>query len=340
VRAPFPAPGRPPHRAVPGRAPPIRGDRPATASATRASRRAPVRGPAHPCGPERRVRPDRRARELKKARACRWCWRSPTNLRPARRELVHETPSRPTPLRKLLDQRIAIIDGAMGTTIRTYGPDRGGHPRRTLQGFAQGSAEQRRSVLAHAAPDDRRHPPALPGGRRRPSSRPNTFRRDQHHAERVLRRRSARSRAVAKDPAFYQKVIEDPFLKGTGLGDQRAVRPPMPGVGRSRRQRRRPAKRFSRGLHRSAQRCRCPIPPTPKDAGFRVVTFDQVKDSYAEAGPGPHRGAAPTSCWSRRSSIRSTPRPAPGRDPRGLRRGSPGATGDDLRGRRAAAARR
>ena len=25
------------------------------------------------------------------------------------------------PLRKLLDQRIVIIDGAMGTTIRTYG---------------------------------------------------------------------------------------------------------------------------------------------------------------------------------------------------------------------------
>ena len=31
------------------------------------------------------------------------------------------TTNRPHPLQKILESRIAIIDGAMGTTIRTYG---------------------------------------------------------------------------------------------------------------------------------------------------------------------------------------------------------------------------
>ena len=41
-----------------------------------------------------------------------------------------------------------------------------------------------------------------------------------------------------KDPAFYQKIIDDPFLNSSGLGDQRAIGPPVPRVGRPRRQRR------------------------------------------------------------------------------------------------------
>ena len=39
-----------------------------------------------------------------------------------------------------------------------------------------------------------------------------------------------------KDPAFYQKVIEDPFLNEPGLGDQRDIRPAVPRMGRSHRQ--------------------------------------------------------------------------------------------------------
>ena len=54
-----------------------------------------------------------------------------------------------------------------------------------------------------------------------------------------------------KDPAFYQKIIEDPFLNEPGLGDQRAVGAAVPRVGRSRRQRRRPAALRGR-RHRSA----------------------------------------------------------------------------------------
>ena len=34
-----------------------------------------------------------------------------------------------------------------------------------------------------------------------------------------------------KDPAFYQKIIDDPFLERPGLGDQRAVGAPVPRSG-------------------------------------------------------------------------------------------------------------
>ena len=57
----------------------------------------------------------------------------------------------PHPIEKILEDRIAIIDGAMGTTIRTYGmteADIRGERFRTVE---EGSAEQRRSLLADPA---------------------------------------------------------------------------------------------------------------------------------------------------------------------------------------------
>ena len=45
-----------------------------------------------------------------------------------------------------------------------------------------------------------------------------------------------------KDPAFYQKIIDDPFLNEPGLGDQRAVGAAVPRVGRPRRERHRRAR--------------------------------------------------------------------------------------------------
>ena len=90
------------------------------------------------------------------------------------------------PLHKLLENRIAIIDGAMGTTIRTYGMTEADIRGRALQGLEEGPAEQRRPVLPDAAGHDLRHPSPLPGGRSG-HHRDQHLRRDQHHAERVLR---------------------------------------------------------------------------------------------------------------------------------------------------------
>ena len=53
------------------------------------------------------------------------------------------------PLEKILEQRIVIIDGAMGTTIRTYGMGEAEIRGERFQGFEERPQEQRRSVFAH-----------------------------------------------------------------------------------------------------------------------------------------------------------------------------------------------
>ncbi len=46
-----------------------------------------------------------------------------------------------------------------------------------------------------------------------------------------------RERGGRKDPEFYQKIIDDPFLNRSGLGDQRAIGAAVPRMGRSCRDR-------------------------------------------------------------------------------------------------------
>ncbi len=67
----------------------------------------------------------------------------------------------PHPLEKILESRIAIIDGAMGTTIRTYGMTEADIRGERFQDSPQGPAEQRRPVFADAADDDLRYPSAV-----------------------------------------------------------------------------------------------------------------------------------------------------------------------------------
>src|SRR5207253_5584972 len=83
-----------------------------------------------------------------------------------------------------------------------------------------------------------------------------------------------------KDPAFYQKIVEDPFLKGLAweIDEQSA------------RQCREWADRVGNadGKQRFVAGAVGPLTvslsnsPDADDAGFRVVTFDQVKQSYIE----------------------------------------------------------
>ncbi len=137
------------------------------------------------------------------------------------------------PLAKLLQHRIAIIDGAMGTTIRTYGMSEQDIRGARFADSEEGSAQQRRPLLAHPAEDDLRYPPALPRSRRR-HHRDQHLRGDEHHPERVLRRRPARARR----PQGRGLLPEDhrrSLPQRSGLGDQRAVRAAVPRVGRSRR---------------------------------------------------------------------------------------------------------
>ena len=84
-----------------------------------------------------------------------------------------------------------------------------------------------------------------------------------------------------KDPEFYDKIIRGQVPARSRMGDQRAVRRAMPRVGRSRRKRK-PAGNVSLPVRIGPLTVSLSNSPDPDDAGFRVVTFDQVKTAYAE----------------------------------------------------------
>ena len=115
-----------------------------------------------------------------------------------------------------------------------------------------------------------------------------------------------RERGGRKDPEFYQKIIDDKFLGDLAweINEQSA------------RQCREWADRVANvdGKQRFVAGAIGPLTvslsnsPDADDAGFRVVTFDQVKAAYAAPGSRARSRAAPTCFSSRRSSTRSTPR--------------------------------
>ena len=182
------------------------------------------------------------------------------------------------PLRKLLDQRIVIIDGAMGTTIRTYG---------LTEADIRGTRfkDSRKDLLNNGDLFSLTQPQMIGDIHRRfleagaDIIETNTF-----GATSITQSEffvdDPREHGGRKDPAFYQKVIDDPFLKGLAweINEQSA------------RQCRALADRIGNadGRQRFVAGCIGPLTvslsnsPDADDAGFRVVTFDQVKTSYAE----------------------------------------------------------
>ena len=181
------------------------------------------------------------------------------------------------PLKKILENRIAILDGAMGTTIRTYGMT-----EKDIRG--ERFKDAKKDLLNNGdifsltqAEDDWRYSPAVSGGRCG-HHRDQYVWRDEHYAERVFCRRSAGA-GGRKDPEFYQKIIEDSFLNELAWDINET----------SARQCREWADRVGNatGRQRFVAGALGPLTvslsnsPDAEDAGFRVVTFDQVKDAYA-----------------------------------------------------------
>ncbi len=121
-----------------------------------------------------------------------------------------------------------------------------------------------------------------------------------------------------KDPAFYQKIIEDKFLNDLAweINEQSA------------RQCREWADRVAdaTGRRRFVAGAIGPLTvslsnsPDADDPGFRVVTFDQVKAAYAAAGPRADRGRLGHAAG--RDDLRFAERQGgAGRDPGGVRGG-------------------
>jgi 5-methyltetrahydrofolate--homocysteine methyltransferase len=187
------------------------------------------------------------------------------------------TQPRQHPLQKILETRIAIIDGAMGTTIRTYGmteADIRGERFKNSTKDLKNNGDLFSLTQPQMICDIHRR--FLEAGA--DIIETNTF-----GATSITQSEffvdDPRERGGRKDPAFYQKIVEDPFLNSLAweINEQSA------------RQCREWADRVANdtGRPRFVAGAIGPLTvslsnsPDADDAGFRVVTFDQVKAAYA-----------------------------------------------------------
>jgi len=182
------------------------------------------------------------------------------------------------PLEIILEDRIAIIDGAMGTTIRTYGMKEA-----DIRG--ERFKDAKKSLLNNGDLFSLTRPEMIGDIHRRfleagaDIIETNTFGATSI-AQSEFFVQDPREHGGRKDPEFYQKIIGDPFLEGLAwdINEQSA------------RQCREWADRV--GTATSRQRFVAgaigPLTvslsnsPDADDPGFRVVTFDQVKSAYAQ----------------------------------------------------------
>src|SRR6187549_1998892 len=182
------------------------------------------------------------------------------------------------PIQKLLQNRIAIIDGAMGTTIRTYGMSEA-----DIRG--ERFKDSRKDLLNNGDLFSLTQPDMICDIHRRfleagaDIIETNTF-----GATSITQSEffvdDPREHGGRKDPAFYQRIIEDPFLRQLAwdINEQSA------------RQCREWADRVAdaTGRRRFVAGAIGPLTvslsnsPDADDPGFRVCTFDQVRTAYVE----------------------------------------------------------
>jgi len=181
------------------------------------------------------------------------------------------------PLQKLLEQRILIIDGAMGTTIRTYGMT-----EQDIRG--KRFADSKKDLLNNGDLFSLTQPEMIGDIHRRfleagaDIIETNTF-----GATSITQSEffvdDPREHGGRKDPDFYQRILEDRFLNDLAweINEQSA------------RQCREWADRVGSadGRQRFVAGAIGPLTvslsnsPDAEDPGFRVVTFDQVKAAYS-----------------------------------------------------------
>jgi 5-methyltetrahydrofolate--homocysteine methyltransferase len=182
------------------------------------------------------------------------------------------------PLEKILEKRIAIIDGAMGTTIRTYGMkeadirgDRFKNSSKDLLNNGDLFSLTQPKMIGDI------HRRFLEAGA--DIIETNTFGATSITQSEFFVE-DPREKGGRKDPDFYEKIIRDPFLRNLAWEINE----------RSARQCREWADRVGNetGRQRFVAGAIGPLTvslsnsPDADDAGFRVVTFDQVKTAYAE----------------------------------------------------------
>jgi 5-methyltetrahydrofolate--homocysteine methyltransferase len=182
------------------------------------------------------------------------------------------------PLEKILESRIAIMDGAMGTTIRTYGMtetdirgDRFKNSNKDLLNNGDLFSLTQPKMICDI------HRRFLEAGA--DIIETNTFGATSITQSEFFVE-DPREHGGRKDPEFYQKIIDDPMLAELAweINEQSA------------RQCREWADRVAEatGRQRFVAGAIGPLTvslsnsPDAEDAGFRVVTFDQVRTAYKQ----------------------------------------------------------
>jgi 5-methyltetrahydrofolate--homocysteine methyltransferase len=187
------------------------------------------------------------------------------------------TTARKHPLQKIIESRIAIIDGAMGTTIRTYGMTEADIRGERFKGATKdlkNNGDLFSLTQSQMICDIHRR--FLEAGA--DIIETNTFGATSISQSEFFVD-DPREHGGRKDPAFYQKIIDDKFLNDLAweINEQSA------------RQCREWADRVANetGRQRFVAGAIGPLTvslsnsPDADDAGFRVVTFDQVRAAYA-----------------------------------------------------------
>jgi len=187
-------------------------------------------------------------------------------------------PPREHPIHELLRNRIVIIDGAMGTTIRTYGmkeADMRGERFKDAKKDLLNNGDL--FVLTQPEMIGDIHRRFLEAGA--DIIETNTFGATTI-AQSEFFVDDPREHGGRKDPDFYQKVIEDEFLKGLAWEiNEKSAR-----LCRERADRVGTATGRPRFVAGSIGPLTVSLSNSPdaNDPGFRAVTFDQVKTAYAE----------------------------------------------------------
>jgi len=191
-------------------------------------------------------------------------------------------------LERLLRERIVIIDGAMGTMIQTYKLDEAAFRGERFKDSVK-DLKGNNDVLNVTRPQviEEIHRKYLEAGA--DIIETNTFGATSI-AQSEFFVDDPREHGGRKDPEFYQKIIDDPFLGNLALEINE----------RSARQCREWADRVGNATSRQRFVAGAIGPltvslsnsPDADDAGFRVVTFDQVKTAYAQQVRGLMAGGA------------------------------------------------
>jgi len=188
------------------------------------------------------------------------------------------TKSSQHPIEQILENRIAIIDGAMGTTIRTYGMTEA-----DIRG--ERFKDSKKSLLNNGDMFSLTQPKMIGDIHRRfleagaDIIETNTF-----GATSIVQSEffvdDPREHGGRKDPEFYQQIIDDAFLGNLAWEINE----------KSAQQCRQWAERVSNETSRQRFVAGAIGPltvslsnsPDADDPGFRVVTFDQVKTAYIQ----------------------------------------------------------